>query len=160
MNIYINHIKTDDSLPTMQQIGEKIQNLLKKIKRNQIWLSEKCGYTPVTLSKKLAPGAHWPKDRLRKVADALGVKMEYLLDRSRSYELGDDIPDDVILSQDMESDAAEAIRSMNDRVSLLERHMLHEKLHLATEIKENDADYLKARVEELTQKLNELLQGK
>lgn len=144
----------------MQQQGEKIQNLLKKIKRNQIWLAEKVGYTPVTVSKRLAPGGHWPKDRLRKVADALGVKMDYLLDRSRPYYLGDDIPEDVIVINETELEAAEAIKQMNDRLSLLERHLLHEKLQLSAEIKENDAEYLKARVDELTEKLNELMKGK
>lgn len=144
----------------MQSQGEKIQNLLRKIKPNQIWLAEKVGYTPVTISKKLAPDAFFPKDRLRKVADALGVKMEYLLDRNRPYNLGDDIPEDVIISQDVDSDAAEAIRQMNERLSLLERHLLHEKLHLMTDIKENDAEYLKARIDELYRKLNQLTEGK
>ena len=81
----------------MQTQGEKLKNLIKALGLKQEHVAGKAGITAPHLSRMLRKN-RYPPDTLARIADVLGLRVEYVTDLATPFNRGDTIPESAYLT--------------------------------------------------------------
>lgn len=81
----------------MQQQGERIKNLVKALGLKQGYVAQKAGISSTHMSR-IVDGANSTPETMLKIADVLGLRVEYVTDLSKPFNRGDTIPADAYMT--------------------------------------------------------------